>query len=159
MEDNKELQRSKIAFNWKNVFMVFATFFVVTSVLFFLMYQKGGTTNTPVSEVKKELVKEDILIGKGAEAVSGKKLTVNYEGKLEDGTKFDSSYDRKKPFEFVLGKGDVIQGWDTGIVGMKVGGKRLLTIPPDLGYGEEGSPPTIPPNSTLIFTVELLKVV
>ena len=160
MKNNKfQLKRTKIAFNWKNVFIVFGAFFALCAMLFFLMFQKGGTATTSSVDTKQnELLKEDILIGKGDEAVDGKKVTVNYEGKLEDGTKFDSSYDRGQPFEFVLGEGQVIEGWDMGIVGMKVGGKRQLTIPPDLAYGERGSPPTIPANATLIFTVELLKV-
>jgi FKBP-type peptidyl-prolyl cis-trans isomerase len=122
------------------------------------MYNNGSIGDQNVSDVKQDLVKEDILIGKGKEAENGMKATVNYEGFLEDGTKFDSSLDRKKPFEFVLGRGDVIKGWDMGVLGMKEGGKRKLTIPSDLGYGENGSPPTIPPNATLIFEVELLKV-
>lgn len=105
----------------------------------------------------EELKIEDIILGTGAEATAGKKVTVNYTGTLTDGTKFDSSYDRGIPFDFVLGAGNVIKGWDVGVAGMKVGGKRKLIIPPALGYGgrDMGS---IPPNSTLIFEVELLKV-
>jgi FKBP-type peptidyl-prolyl cis-trans isomerase len=101
---------------------------------------------------------EDIKVGTGAEAVSGKKITVNYSGTLTDGTKFDSSYDRGEPFSFNLGAGEVIQGWDKGFAGMKIGGKRKLTIPPELGYGANGAGGVIPPNATLIFEVELLKV-
>lgn len=101
---------------------------------------------------------EDIRVGTGDEAVSGKKITVNYSGTLTDGTKFDSSYDRGEPFTFNLGAGEVIQGWDKGFAGMKVGGKRKLTIPADLGYGSSGAGGVIPPNATLIFEVELLKV-
>lgn len=100
---------------------------------------------------------EDIQVGTGAEAVPGKTLKVNYTGKLENGTVFDSSVG-KQPFEFVLGAGQVIPGWDQGLQGMKVGGKRTLTIPPSLGYGAQGAGSTIPPNSTLIFEVELLDV-
>jgi FKBP-type peptidyl-prolyl cis-trans isomerase len=99
----------------------------------------------------------DEVVGTGAEAVSGKSVTVNYVGTLTDGTKFDSSYDRNQPFTFNLGTGQVIQGWDQGVTGMKVGGKRKLTIPPSLGYGEQAQGP-ISANSTLIFEVELLKV-
>jgi FKBP-type peptidyl-prolyl cis-trans isomerase len=99
----------------------------------------------------------DEVVGTGAEAVSGKKITVNYSGTLTDGTKFDSSYDRNEPFAFNLGAGEVIQGWDKGFAGMKVGGRRKLTIPPSLGYGSADMG-VIPPNSTLIFEVELLKV-
>lgn len=100
---------------------------------------------------------EDEVIGTGTEAVSGKKVTVNYVGTLINGTKFDSSYDRNIPFTFTLGAGEVIKGWDDGVSGMKVGGKRKLTIPPELGYGSVDMG-VIPPNSTLIFEVELLKV-
>ena len=103
------------------------------------------------------LIKEEVVVGKGAEAKNGDVLVVNYEGTLEDGTKFDSSYDRKQPFEFTLGAGQVIPGWDLGILGMKVGGKRNLTVPPELGYGSRVNGP-IPPNSTLKFTVELLEI-
>ena len=101
---------------------------------------------------------EDEVVGTGAEAVSGKKVTVNYLGTLSDGTKFDSSYDRGTPFSFNLGAGEVIKGWDQGVAGMKVGGKRKLTIPPSLGYGAAGAGGVIPGNATLIFEVELLKV-
>lgn len=101
---------------------------------------------------------EDLVVGAGMEAVSGKKVTVNYSGTLTNGTKFDSSYDRNEPFSFNLGAGEVIKGWDQGVVGMKVGGKRKLTIPSDLAYGDSGIPGAIPGGATLIFEVELLKV-
>lgn len=104
-----------------------------------------------------ELITEDIITGTGEEAVVGKKVTVNYKGTLTDGTQFDSSYDRGEQFSFALGTGQVIEGWDQGVAGMKVGGKRKLTIPPELGYGSRGTG-GIPPNSTLIFEVELLEV-
>ncbi|MDP4007522.1 MAG: FKBP-type peptidyl-prolyl cis-trans isomerase [bacterium] len=105
-----------------------------------------------------ELQIENIVVGDGAEAVAGKSVSVHYTGTLLDGTKFDSSLDRGEPFQFVLGAGQVIQGWDQGVAGMKVGGKRKLTIPPDLAYGTQGVPGAIPPNSTLVFEVELLDV-
>ena len=101
---------------------------------------------------------EDLLVGEGAEAVSGKSVSVHYTGTLTDGTKFDSSLDRGQPFDFTLGAGMVIKGWDQGVPGMKVGGKRKLTIPPEMAYGERGFPPVIPPGSTLIFEVELIAV-
>ncbi len=158
MKSNNEQKTTRIVFNWKNVFLVFGFFILLSGLSVFLMYNNGSSVTQQPSEAKKELVKEDILIGKGKEAVKGKKVTVNYEGKLEDGTKFDSSYDRKQSFEFVLGEGEVISGWDLGVAGMKEGGKRKLTIPSDLGYGVQGSPPVIPPNATLVFEIELLKV-
>ena len=94
--------------------------------------------------------------GEGAEIVNHSKIKVHYLGMLEDGTKFDSSYDRGEPFSFQIGLRQVIEGWETGIIGMKVGGKRTLIIPPELGYGERGAGELIPPNSTLIFDIEII---
>lgn len=105
-----------------------------------------------------KLIIEDQVVGTGAEAVAGKNVTVNYTGTLTNGTKFDSSFDHGQPFTFNLGAGQVIAGWDQGVAGMKIGGKRKLTIPPSLGYGSAGAAGVIPPNATLIFVVELLKV-
>ena len=105
-------------------------------------------------ELKTEVLKE----GEGEEIINGKTAVVHYTGWLEDGMKFDSSVDRGMPFEFDLGAGMVIPGWDQGVLGMKVGEKRKLTIPSDLAYGEQGSPGAIPPNATLIFEVELLEI-
>ncbi len=101
---------------------------------------------------------EDVTVGTGAEAVSSKRVTVHYVGTLTNGSKFDSSRDRGQGFTFKLGVGQVISGWDQGVAGMKVGGVRKLTIPPELGYGARGFPPVIPANSTLLFEVELLSV-
>jgi peptidylprolyl isomerase len=100
---------------------------------------------------------QDLILGSGQEVKSGDTVTVNYLGTLQNGTKFDSSYDRNQPFTTQIGVGKVIQGWDEGIVGMKVGGKRKLIIPPSLGYGSQAAG-SIPPNSTLVFEVELLSV-
>ena len=115
--------------------------------------------NTTVGQIENvgRLIIEDIVVGSGEEAVSGKVVTAHYTGTLTNGTKFDSSLDRGQPFRFILGAGQVIKGWERGILGMKVGGKRKLTIPPELGYGERGIG-AIPPNSTLIFEIELLGV-
>jgi FKBP-type peptidyl-prolyl cis-trans isomerase len=101
---------------------------------------------------------EEVVIGTGAEAKAGMQVTAHYHGTLPGGKVFDSSYDRKDPFSFKLGAGQVIKGWDEGIAGMKVGGKRKLTIPPELGYGARGAGGVIPPNATLHFDVELLGV-
>ena len=108
----------------------------------------------PVTQLKVD----DLQVGTGAEAVDGKKVSVQYTGWLVDGTKFDSSYDRNQPFAFTLGGGQVIKGWDQGVKGMKVGGKRRLTIPADLAYGSQGAGKVIPPGATLVFDVELQAV-
>lgn len=105
-----------------------------------------------------ELIIEDLTVGNGDEAVSGKRVVVHYTGWLTNGSKFDSSKDRNDPFDFRLGAGQVIRGWDEGVAGMKVGGKRKLTIPPEMGYGSRGAGGVIPPNATLVFEVELLAV-
>jgi len=104
------------------------------------------------------LVFEELVVGSGNAAASGQKVSVHYTGWLTNGTKFDSSKDRGEPFIFPLGKGHVIKGWDEGVAGMKVGGKRKLTIPAALGYGARGAGGVIPPNATLVFEVELLDV-
>lgn len=100
----------------------------------------------------------EVVVGTGDEAKAGQRVSVHYTGWLTDGTKFDSSRDRGQPFQFGLGAGQVIKGWDLGVAGMRVGGQRRLIIPPDLGYGVRGAAGVIPPNATLLFDVELLGV-
>jgi len=118
---------------------------------------KGGAA--PAQAEGSGLMIEEVKAGDGALATKGKTVSVHYTGKLTNGTKFDSSLDRGQPIEFVLGAGMVIKGWDQGIDGMKVGGKRKLTIPPELAYGARGTPGgPIPPNATLVFDVELVGV-
>lgn len=112
----------------------------------------------PVTKDVTKLVIKDTKVGTGAEAVAGKSVTVNYTGYLTDGTKFDSSLDAGTPFTFNLGAGEVIKGWDEGVAGMKVGGTRTLTIPPAMGYGDQGAGGVIPPGATLYFEVELVAV-
>ncbi len=115
----------------------------------------SGAATEPTA---KEVVIKDEKVGKGKAAKNGDTLSVHYTGKLTDGTKFDSSRDRNEPFDVKLGAGQVIKGWEEGLVGMKKGGKRTLTIPPEKGYGKSGSPPKIPPNATLVFDVELMEI-
>ncbi len=126
---------------------------------------KTSTKETAMTQNVTELIKKDTVLGEGREAEAGFNVTVHYTGWLYDpskadgkGTKFDSSLDRHEPFVFFLGGGQVIQGWDEGFAGMKVGGKRTLTIPPHMGYGVHGAGGVIPPNATLIFDVELLGI-
>lgn len=107
----------------------------------------------------KSLIVEDINVGTGKEAAAGNLIKVNYAGTLTDGTEFDSNWNKEAPFEFILETGQVIQGWDVGVVGMKEGGVRKLIIPASMAYGDRGAGNVIPPNSDLIFTVELLEVV
>jgi FKBP-type peptidyl-prolyl cis-trans isomerase len=111
-----------------------------------------------LNDLPNALVKEDLVLGSGAVAEAGSDIVVHYVGWLESGQQFDSSRARRDPLDFALGAGDVIKGWDEGIAGMKVGGKRKLTIPPELAYGEHGCGGVIPPQATLVFEVELLEV-
>ena len=118
----------------------------------------GNPIQTEIITTPSGLQYQDLVIGKGDFPSNGDKVSVHYTGKLTDGSIFDSSLDRNQPFEFPLGMGRVIKGWDEGIASMQIGGKRILTIPPELGYGEKGAGARIPPNSTLIFEVELLDI-
>lgn len=139
---------------------------VLIIIVFFVVMRGGvlpGVSTPAIVENQNQLAVQDIAAGAGDEAVLGKTVRVHYVGTLADGTKFDSSRDRGSPFQFTLGAGGVIPGWEQGIIGMKVGGTRILVIPPSLGYGERGvknqaGEYVIPPNATLIFEVELLEV-
>jgi len=155
-----------IQFNWKNILK--AGVFLLALIILVVFYLASGNINDTSEENENqnagleggvdELKIEDILEGVGSEVKNGDTISVHYTGTLIDGTKFDSSLDRNEPFSFTLGEGAVIPGWDKGILGMKTGGKRRLIIPPQLAYGEEGAGSDIPPNSTLIFEVELLDI-
>jgi peptidylprolyl isomerase len=117
------------------------------------------TVEVPKGPAPTQLVVKDLKTGDGAEAKSGDQVSVQYVGVLySDGKQFDSSWDRGQPFSFQLGGGNVIPGWDQGVAGMKVGGRRELIIPPDLAYGAQGQPPTIPANATLVFVIDLVSV-
>ena len=153
----------------KPIFLITLTLGVVGGILFITFLSRTGqpqedtmqTNQNQQGQEQKEpgdLQIEDLVVGTGAEAQIGNTLSVHYKGTLLNGTMFDSSYNRGTPFQFPLGMGRVIQGWDQGVKGMKVGGKRKLVIPPELAYGAAGVPGAIPPNSTLVFEVELLDV-
>lgn len=142
---------------------------VIAGVIYFLsrpsLEETGGTPQATVSEqqvspviVGNELKIADLKVGEGAEARSGTTVSVHYVGTFANGVKFDSSYDRGQPFVFTLGQGTVIPGWERGVPGMRVGGRRRLMIPPALAYGQAGSPGVIPSNTALIFEVDLIAV-
>ncbi len=133
---------------------------IVCVVVLFIKNQPQVQSQKIVEAPKtmSQLKIEDLKIGTGSEVKSGDTISINYLGTLENGKKFDSSYDRGQPFETQIGVGQVIKGWDQGVIGMKVGGKRRLTIPPELGYGSQEIPNVIPANSTLIFEVELVGI-
>jgi FKBP-type peptidyl-prolyl cis-trans isomerase FkpA len=120
--------------------------------------QALGVDTAAMTKTPSGLRYQDLTKGDGPEATPGKSVQVHYTGWLPNGEKFDSSRDRNEPFSFTLGAGQVIAGWDEGVAGMKVGGRRKLVIPPDLAYGTAGAPPDIPPGATLVFDVELLAV-
>ena len=134
--------------------------FVYKTIVFtILLISFSCSNNGSVKKMENGLLIEDLVVGDGAEAKDYNKVVVNYTGKLEDGSVFDSSLNPgRSPFTFTLGAGSVIKGWDQGLKNMKVGGKRKLTIPPELAYGANGAGNAVPPNATLIFEVELLEV-
>lgn len=122
--------------------------------------ETGAPTPTVSSWIKlpSGLEYQDVIVGQGIEVQNGTNAAAHYLGTLKNGTKFDSSYDRGQPFTFILGTGTVIKGWDEGLLGMKVGGKRKLIVPPNLGYGDRGAGGVIPPGATLLFDVELVGI-
>ena len=135
--------------------MKFSKIIILSTLLFIGM----GCDKGHIEEMENGFIIEDLVVGEGTEAQDYNKVVVNYTGTLEDGSVFDSSLNPgREPFTFTLGAGSVIKGWDLGVLGMKVGGKRKLTIPPELGYGDQGAGGVIPPGATLIFEVELLEV-
>jgi FKBP-type peptidyl-prolyl cis-trans isomerase len=131
----------------------------VLSVILLALTMVGCSSDSPEATVTSSgLQIEELVVGEGESARVGATAVVHYTGWLVDGTKFDSSVDRDSPFDFVIGEGRVIKGWDEGVATMRVGGKRKLTIPPDLAYGDRGAGDVIPPGATLVFEVELLEV-
>ena len=151
----------------KNILIIVILIIIIFSFYFLIQNSQENKTQedneiqemNPADNTSKDLQIEVLKEGEGKEAKNGDRITVHYTGRLEDGTKFDSSLDRQSPFVFSLGVGQVIKGWDMGVLNMKIGEKRKLTIPSELAYGQTGTPGgPIPPNATLIFEVELLDI-
>lgn len=150
--------------NKKNFIITAVVLVIIVGGIYFLFTNKNSQDTVEnngtagISQTNSELGIETLQEGEGEKAKAGDKITVDYVGTFEDGVQFDSSIDRGQPFVFTLGEGSVIQGWELGVEGMKVGEKRKLTIPPNLAYGEQGAGGVIPPNATLIFEINLLKI-
>lgn len=143
----------------KTVAVVAIAGLVVAGILFVALFMlRGGGSSSSEVTTASGLKYVDEVVGSGASPKAGQNVTVHYTGTLENGTKFESSYETGRPLTFPIGTGRVIRGWDEGVMSMKVGGKRKLIVPSNLGYGAPGNPPKIPPNATLIFEVELLGV-
>lgn len=140
----------------KSLLMIFGVIAIILGG-YFIFQNKGSIQNNNIKNIQGMKI-EILRQGTGSEIKNGNTASVHYTGTFEDGTKFDSSLDRGQPFSFVLGAGQIIQGWDLGVQGMKIGEKRKLTIPAELAYGSEGIPGAIPPDSTLLFEVELLGI-
>ena len=147
----------------KRIIIIIVLIFIIAEFLIMISpgefsLKDASITPTPSINNTKKLKITDTQLGEGEAVKTGDTVVMHYKGILDDGTEFDSSYKRNSPFTTTIGIGTVIKGWDRGIPGMKVGGKRKLVSPPDLGYGENGAPPNIPPNATLTFDVELLEI-
>jgi FKBP-type peptidyl-prolyl cis-trans isomerase len=156
MTEGEEIKESTMTRNWTAIWGMVALLAIAGGGISMGQGQAGSAPAEITTDSGLKYV--DLVVGTGREAAVGDQATVHYTGWLTDGKKFDSSVDRREPFSFPLGSGRVIRGWDEGVVGMKVGGKRKLTIPPQLGYGSRGAGGVIPPNATLVFDVELLEV-
>jgi FKBP-type peptidyl-prolyl cis-trans isomerase len=156
MTEREEIKESTMTRNWTATWGMVALLAIAGGGISMGQGQAGSAPAEITTDSGLKYV--DLVVGTGREAAVGDQATVHYTGWLTDGKKFDSSVDRREPFSFPLGSGRVIRGWDEGVVGMKVGGKRKLTIPPQLGYGSRGAGGVIPPNATLVFDVELLEV-
>lgn len=152
-KSSREARRAARAAQRRNrTILLGAVGIAILAIVGFLIVNGNRTKDASTLQI------EDLVVGSGQAAASGDTVAVHYTGWLTDGTQFDSSVGRGQPFEFVLGSGNVIQGWDQGIIGMQVGGKRKLTIPPHLAYGADGYAGVIPGNATLVFEVELLEI-
>jgi peptidylprolyl isomerase len=131
---------------------------VAVAIVAYVLRRGAQQAEGPETVTPSGLKYVDLRVGDGPSPQIGQKLSVHYKGMLADGKEFENSYDTGRPYEFAIGRGEVIKGWDEGIMTMKLGGKRKLTIPPALAYGVRGQPPDIPPNSTLVFEVELVSI-